>query len=87
MVRPQVNGRSRISTFFRLIFVIPHYILLCILFLLFLPIQLIGWLIAIVLGRLPTAIHNLLVGYTRYNTRVTYYMALIVDDYPPFSFR
>jgi hypothetical protein len=77
--------RSRLTVFFRLLLAIPHLIVLYVLgivveFLLFF-----AWLIALVLGRLPYGLHGFLAWYLRYFTRVTAYLLLLADPWPPFS--
>lgn len=45
----------------------------------------VGWWIILFTGKLPEAIHNFIVGYFRWSTRVNLYMGNMTDTYPPFS--
>ncbi|WP_322796721.1 DUF4389 domain-containing protein [Tepidiforma sp.] len=81
----QLEGRSRLTVFLRLILVIPHYLVLYILQIIANILLFIGWVVGIFIGRIPGAIHNYLAGYYRWTMRVAAYMALLTDRYPPFS--
>lgn len=81
----KLDGRSRLTVFFRLIMVIPHAIVLYILQIVANLLVFIGWFVALVIGRLPTFIHTFVAGYLRWSTRVAAYTSLLTDDYPPFS--
>lgn len=81
----KLDGRSRLTVFFRLIMVIPHAIVLYILQIVANLLVFIGWFVALFIGRLPTFIHDFLAGYLRWSTRATAYVNLLTDDYPPFS--
>ena len=85
-VEEQVEGRNRLTTFFRLILVIPHAIVLSVLGIVAWFVLVAGWLVGVVLGRVPDGLHNFLYGYTCWNTRVNAYGGLLVDEYPPFRF-
>lgn len=77
--------RSRLTTFFRAILLIPHAIFLMVLG--------IGWAVAVVLawfsivitGRLPAGLYRFIVGFLRLVTQVSGYGLLVTDRYPPFS--
>ena len=87
IVEEQVEGRNRLTGFFpiRIILGIPHYIVLMILGIFVTLATIVAWLGGTVLGQLPDWLHNFIAGYTRWNTRVAAYTALLVDEYPPFS--
>ena len=87
LVEQQVEGRNRLTGFFpiRIIVTIPHYLVLLILGIIVTVATVVAWLVGIVQGRLPDWLHNLIAGYTRWNTRVGAYSGLLVDEYPPFS--
>ncbi len=86
-VEQQVEGRNRLTGFFpiRIIMTIPHYLVLLILGIIVTVATVVAWLVGIVQGRLPDWLHDLIAGYTRWNTRVGAYSGLLVDEYPPFS--
>ena len=80
-----LENRNRLSVFFRIILVIPHAILLYILQIIASVLLFIAWVIGIFTGNVPAGIHNFLAGYYRWTVRVTAYMYLLTDRYPPFS--
>ena len=66
---------------------IPHGIVL---FFLGLAVQILAfamWFVVLFTGKYPKEIHELMVGYLRWNQRVTVYMAYMSDEYPPFSLK
>lgn len=82
---PALDGRNRLTTFFRFILVIPHLIVLA-----FVGIAAgICWLIAffavLFTANWPEGLRNFVVGYLRWATRVAAYYLLLTDDYPPFA--
>lgn len=77
--------RSRLTVFFRLLLVIPHYIWLEIWGIALVVTVPLSWLVAIFTGRVPTALHNFDAAYVRYTTRVTAYVFLLANPWPPFS--
>lgn len=85
-----VERQERYARFMPLIkwlLAIPHYVVL---FLLFIgAIFAFLWLIVVVLatGRYPQGVFNYLVGVQRWSARVFAYVALLVDEYPPFSMK
>ena len=86
VVEERSEDRNRLTTFLRPILIIPHGIVLWFLGLAASFVILATWLIALIAGRVPVGLHNFLVGYTVWTERVNAYGALLVDDYPPFSF-
>jgi hypothetical protein len=77
--------RSRLTVFFRLLLVIPHLIWL---YLWSIPVAfavLISWFAALFTGQVPAGLHNFNAAFLRYSTRVTGYLFLLADPWPPFS--
>lgn len=78
---------SRLSTFFRLILVIPQAIVLYLvqivagIFLFF------SWFAILFTGKYPKGLFNFVSGYLRWSTRVSGYILLLTDKYPPFSMK
>jgi hypothetical protein len=65
---------------------IPHYIVLCILFIGVLVGTLVAWFSILFSGSYPKSIFNFVVGVLRWSTRVgAYAFLLTTDEYPPFS--
>lgn len=81
----EVTNRNRLTTFFRVIMIIPHYIIVSVLMYAAQIVALIGWFAALFTGSLPAGLHNFLAGFTRWNARYMAYALLQVDEYPPFS--
>jgi len=79
--RPQ----RRVTVLFRFLLVIPHYIVLYLLGIAVAVVVVIGWFAALFTGRLPAGLAGFLVGWLRWWTRVIAYVALLTDQYPPFT--
>ncbi len=77
--------RSRLTVFFRLLLVIPHLIWLEIWSIAVTVTVLISWFAALFTGRVPQGLHGFNASYLRYSTRVTGYLFLLADPWPPFS--
>lgn len=84
-VEPQIEGRNRLTVFFRLILAIPHLIVLSVLAIVAGVVILIAWVAALITGSVPAGLHSFLTGYTRWMMRVQAYYMLLVDEYPPFA--
>jgi hypothetical protein len=76
---------SRLTTFFRLIMIIPHAVILNFLQIAALVIGIIAWFAILFTGKYPKGMYDFSVGYMRWMTRVTSYEYLLTDKYPPFS--
>jgi hypothetical protein len=77
--------RSRLTVFFRLLLAIPHFGWLAVYGIVAELVLLVGWFVALVMGRLPDGLHNLLAGFVRYSTRVNAYVLLLANPFPPFG--
>jgi hypothetical protein len=82
-----VERRSRLTTFFRLILVIPLAIVLYVYAILAEIAVVIAWLAILITARYPRPLYDFVAGFTRFEVRVTAYAALLCDAYPPFSGR
>src|SRR6185437_9986692 len=71
--------------FFRLLLVIPHVIWLEIWGIAVCFSVLFAWFAALFTGGVPQGLHDFNAGYLRYSTRVTGYLFLLADPWPPFS--
>jgi len=78
-------AQSRVTVVFRIILAIPQFIVLFFLGIAALVVAVIGWFAALVTGELPEFAHTFLGGVVRWEIRVTAYMYLLTDAYPPFS--
>lgn len=79
------EGRNRLTVFFRVIMIIPHAVLLTIISMVASIVMFIAWIAALVTGSVPAGMHTFLTGVQNYSTRVSAYMFLLTDEYPPFS--
>ena len=77
--------QNRATVFFRFILVIPQTFVLYFVGLAAFVVLIVGWFAALITGRLPQGIAAFLRGYLRWSTRVSAYMYLMTDKYPPFS--
>jgi hypothetical protein len=76
---------GRISTFFRGILWIPHYIALIFLFIGLFFSTILAWFAVLFTGRYPEGLWNYGLGVHRWQLRVGSYVLLQTDRYPPFS--
>jgi hypothetical protein len=75
---------SRLTTFFRLILVIPLAIVLWLYGILATIAIVIAWFAIVITGRYPQALYEFVAGFNRALARITAYAALVCDPYPPF---
>jgi hypothetical protein len=76
---------SRLTTFFRLLLAIPLFIFAYLYEILTLICVLITWVAMIFSGRYPAGLYRFVSGYVRFYMRMSGYILLAVDAYPPFS--
>jgi hypothetical protein len=81
----QIDGRNRVTCFFRYIMAIPHLIILGVLGYAVGVTVFIGWLVALFTGSLPAGLHTFHTGYARWQARSQAYLMLLTDEYPPFA--
>jgi Domain of unknown function (DUF4389) len=77
--------QSRLTTFFRLILVIPHLIVLTLWAILVEITVFIAWFAILFTGRYPQGLFNFGLGFLSYSTRVSCYLYLLTDRFPPFG--
>ena len=75
----------RLTTFFRLLLVIPQLIVVYLLFIPFTVVTFLAWFAILFTGRYPKAFFNFNTGVLRWLANVSAYMALLRSEYPPFS--
>jgi Domain of unknown function (DUF4389) len=80
-----VEKRSRLTTFFRLILVIPHLLLAALWGFATFFVVVVAWFALLFTGRWPRELYDFTAGYLRYTTYVYGYMLLLTDEYPPFN--
>jgi len=84
-VTDPVSARDRVSVGLRILFVIPHLIVLCFVLVGWGFTTIAAWFVILFTGAYPKGLYEFGVGALRWRLRVEAYMLLMVDDYPPFS--
>lgn len=79
------DRQRRWTVLLRAVLTIPHLIVLFALAIAAMPVLVIGWFGALVLGRLPGWCAEFLTGYVAWTIRTTAYLYLLTDTYPPFG--
>jgi hypothetical protein len=82
---PVSGERNRVTVLVRIILCIPQFIVLYVLNAVSGVCLLISWFVALFTGQWNPALKNFCVGVTRWQLRVSSYLLLLQDAYPPFS--
>src|SRR6478672_7336017 len=77
--------RSRLTTFFRWLLVIPHLIVLWVYSLIAGFAVIVAWFALLFTARWPQGLYDFVAGVLRYANRVYGYLHLATDAYPPFD--
>jgi hypothetical protein len=77
--------RNRLTTFFRLILMIPVAIVLYVFGIVASIAIVIAWFAIVITGRYPKGLYSFVADFNRFVARVTAYAVLLTDAYPPFS--
>ncbi|MGW2400491.1 DUF4389 domain-containing protein [Kitasatospora sp. NPDC001664] len=83
---PEPGRQSRLTVFFRMLLLIPQFIVFWLLSIVAFVVAVLGWFGALFTGRLPEFAAGFLSGYVAYGVRLESYLMLLVDSYPPFRF-
>ena len=84
-IRDPVGPRKRLTVAFRLILVIPHFLILFFLFVAWCLTTILAWFSILFTGSYPAGMFEFSSGVLRWMVRVEAYLMLLVDDYPPFA--
>jgi hypothetical protein len=76
--------RNRLLVFFRLPLAVPHFVWLTLWGIVAFVLAVLGWLLALILGRLPDWLHRFLAAFVRYSTHVVSFLYLLGGPYPGF---
>lgn len=77
--------RNKWSVGLRIVYVIPHAIVLFFLGIAWFVTAVIAWFAILFTGSYPEGLYQFAVGYLRWSLRVESYLLLLRDEYPPFS--
>lgn len=80
-----VERHNRLTTFFRLILVIPLFVVLWFYEIAAFFVVIIAWFAIVITGRYPDPLYGFIAGFVRFWTRTTAYASLLADPYPPFG--
>ena len=69
----------------KLLLAIPHLVVLGFLGIASFVVLAVAWVMILVTGRVPRSLFDFLAGLNRWNARVSLYLALVTDRYPPFT--
>ncbi len=75
---------SRLLIFVKWLLAFPHYIVLMVLGIAAFFAWIVAFFAVLVTGRWPAGLRDFMVGVTRWGYRVTAYVLLLTDRYPPF---
>lgn len=77
--------RNRLTVFFRPILAIPHFVALELVGIAAAVVLILGWFAVLFTGRWPEGMRSFAIGYSRWQMRLSAYVLLVCDEYPPFS--
>lgn len=77
--------RDKLSVALRIIYAIPHFIILFFLGIGWFVTSVVAWFAILINGAYPEGLYKFGMGVFRWQTRVEAYALLLVDEYPPFS--
>lgn len=77
--------RSRLTTFFRFILLIPIGIWIWLVGIVAYVATIVAWFAIVITGRFPEGLYDFIAGFVRLLSRATSYGALLCDPYPPFG--
>ena len=77
--------RSRLTVFFRSLLAIPQFIVLCLWAIAVWLVTIVNWFATLFMGRSPDALHNFIAAFLVFQTRVTAYIYLLSEPWPPFG--
>jgi hypothetical protein len=77
--------RNRLTVLLRLIWVVPHLLVLTFIAIAWIFAMFVVWLLLVVTASCPEGLYYFNIGFTRWCLRVEAYCLLLTDEYPPFS--
>ena len=82
---PALEGRNRLTCFFRPILMIPALIFVVIIAIIATVCSILGFFAVLFTGRWPEGLRNFVVANLRISARFGAYASFLTDQYPPFS--
>jgi hypothetical protein len=82
---PALEGRNRLTSFFRYIVAIPWLIVAYVYGIVAEIAAIIAWFAIVFTGRYPEGLYNFNAGYLRMSSRTNSYLYLLTDEFPPFG--
>jgi hypothetical protein len=77
--------RSRLTVFFRVLLAFPHFVWLTLWAVAAVVAGLVNWVVTLVRGQSPDALHRFLAAYVRYQTHVLAFVTLVSNPFPGFA--
>jgi Domain of unknown function (DUF4389) len=79
------DRQPRLVTLFRLLLAIPAFVVAYVLLFVMFFVALVGWFVALVIGRMPKGMRDLSAYCLRYEAQTTAYLMILTSRYPSFS--
>ena len=77
--------RNRLTVFFRLLLVIPQFVMLMVVSIAAGLVVIVAWFALVFTGKYPPGMYEFVSRVLQYNARINAYCYLQVDEYPPFA--
>lgn len=84
-IEPALTERNRLTVGLRLLWIIPAAIFGALLSIAAFFVVLVGFFAVLFTGRWPDGLRNFIVGFGRFFIRLSAYVDLLTDEYPPFA--
>jgi hypothetical protein len=82
---PALEGRHRLTSFFRYIVAIPWLIVAYVYGIVAEIVAIIAWFAIVFTGKYPEGLYNFNAGYLRMTSRTNSFLYLLTDEFPPFG--
>jgi hypothetical protein len=79
--------RSRLTVFFRLLLVLPHFVWLYLWSIAVVVVAIVNWFATLIVGTPPAALHRFMSAFVRYTTHVYAYLFVVANPFPGFTGR
>jgi hypothetical protein len=76
---------SRWLVLVKWLLLLPHFLVLCVLYLAAFVVWIVTWFVILFTGKFPRGLFDFQVGVLRWTYRVNAYLYLMRDEYPPFT--